>query len=118
VEAESGKAFFRPAQFAYDVLWNDITNGVVNVTITQAPTTREKKNVDRLLSTGVNLDGEFRVTSALQFAGGYQFAHAVVSSYTPNAAIAGLSTSLVGNWTPEVPHSNSHYRRGTSIPRS
>jgi outer membrane receptor protein involved in Fe transport len=28
----------------------------------------------------------------------------VVSSYTPNAAIAGLSTSLVGNWTPEVPH--------------
>ncbi|MFY9701994.1 MAG: TonB-dependent receptor, partial [Terriglobales bacterium] len=84
--------------------WNDITNGVVNVTITQAPTTREKKNVDRLLSTGVNLDGEFRVTSALQFAGGYQFAHAVVSSYTPNAAIAGLSTSLVGNWTPEVPH--------------
>ena len=84
--------------------WNDITNAVVNVTITQAPTTREKENVDRILSTGVNLDGEFRVSNTIQFAGGYQFAHAVVSSFTPNPAIVGLNQSLVGNWIPEVPH--------------
>jgi len=80
--------------------WNDITNAVVNVTQTVNPTTRKKENVDRILSTGVNLDGEFRVSSTLQFAGGYQFAHAVVSSYTPNS----LNPSLVGNWIPEVPH--------------
>jgi len=82
--------------------WNDITHAVVNVTInnTTNPIQAEKENVDRTLSTGVNLDGEFRVSSALQFAGGYQFAHAVVSSYTPNA----LNPSLVGNWIPEVPH--------------
>lgn len=84
--------------------WNDITNAVVNVTITQSPTTREKENVDRILSTGVNLDGEFRVSNTLQFAGGYQFAHAVVSSYTPNPAVVVLNPSLVGNWIPEVPH--------------
>jgi outer membrane receptor protein involved in Fe transport len=80
--------------------WNDITNAVVNVTQTVNPTTRKKENVDRTLSTGVNLDGEFRFSNTLQFAGGYQFAHAVVSGFTPNA----LNPSLVGNWIPEVPH--------------
>ena len=80
--------------------WNDITNAVVNVTQTVNPTTRKKENVDRALSTGVNLDGEFRINNTLQFAGGYQFAHAVVSGFTPNA----LNPSLVGNWIPEVPH--------------
>ncbi len=81
--------------------WNDITNAVVNVTIAQMPKPmREKENVDRTLSTGVNLDGEFRVSNTLQFAGGYQFAHAVVSGFTPNS----LNPSLVGNWIPEVPH--------------
>ncbi len=86
--------------------WNDITHAVVNVTInnTTSPIQAEKENVDRTLSTGVNLDGEFRVSSALQFAGGYQFAHAVVSSYTPNPAVVGINPSLVGNWIPEVPH--------------
>jgi outer membrane receptor protein involved in Fe transport len=84
--------------------WNDITNAVVNVTITQSPTTREKENVDRILSTGINLDGELRVSSRLQFAGGYQFAHAVVSNFTPSPGIVSLNQSLVGNWVPEVPH--------------
>ncbi|MGD1215693.1 MAG: TonB-dependent receptor [Terriglobales bacterium] len=82
--------------------WNDITDAIVNVTISQTPTpiTAKKENVDRTPSTGINLDGEFRISSTLQLAGGYQFAHAVVSSYTPNS----LNPSLVGNWIPEVPH--------------
>jgi len=86
--------------------WNDITHAVVNVTLSQTPAliTAEKENVDRTLSTGVNLDGEFRLSSTLQFAGGYQFAHAVVSSYTPNPAVISLNPSLAGNWIPEVPH--------------
>jgi outer membrane receptor protein involved in Fe transport len=74
--------------------WNDITDAILNVTISPTPPQREKKNVARTLSTGINLDGEFRISSTLQIAGGYQFAHAVVSSYTP----------LVGKWIPEVPH--------------
>ena len=82
--------------------WNDITDAIVNVTInnTSTPILAKKENVDRTLSTGVNLDGEFRISSMFQLAGGYQFAHAVVSSYTPNS----LNPSLVGNWIPEVPH--------------
>ena len=96
--------------------WNDITNAVVNVTISSKPT-REKENVDRILSTGVNLDGEFRLSNTLQFSGGYQFAHAVVSSFTPNAAIAGLNQSLVGNWIPEVPHQQFMVEGRYSNPR-
>jgi outer membrane receptor protein involved in Fe transport len=88
--------------------WNDITNAIVNVTISKDPKTglitRQKQNVARTLSTGINLDGEFRISNTLQLAGGYQFAHAVVSSYTPDPSVIGLNQSLVGNWVPEVPH--------------
>lgn len=88
--------------------WNDITSAIVNVTKSIDPTTglitRQKLNVNRLLSTGINLDGEFRVSGSLQLAGGYQFAHSVVSSYSPPPDLVGLNTSLVGNWIPEVPH--------------
>jgi len=86
--------------------WNDITNAIVNVTLTTTPTliTRLKENVARTLSTGINLDGEFRISNKLQIAGGYQFAHSVVSSYTPDASVIVLNPSLVGNWIPQVPH--------------
>jgi outer membrane receptor protein involved in Fe transport len=92
--------------------WNDITNAIVNVTLSQTPPPpatptlimRQKENVARALSTGINLDGEFRISSTLQIAGGYQFAHAVVTSYTPDPSVIVLNPSLVGKWVPEVPH--------------
>jgi outer membrane receptor protein involved in Fe transport len=90
------------------LFWNDITNAIVNVTqsVSQTPPliTRLKKNVARTLSTGINLDGEFRIRNTLRIAGGYQFAHAVVSSYRPDPSVIVLNPSLVGNWIPEVPH--------------
>ena len=86
--------------------WNDITDAIVNVTLnnTSNPIQRQKQNVNRILSTGINLDGEFRLSSSLQFAGGYQFAHSVVSAFSPPAGIQQQNPSIVGNWTPEVPH--------------
>ena len=86
--------------------WNDMTDAIVNVTLdnTQNPILRQKQNVSRILSTGINLDGEFRLNSNLQFAGGYQYAHAVVSSYTPPPGVQQLNASLTGNWIPQVPH--------------
>jgi outer membrane receptor protein involved in Fe transport len=88
--------------------WNDITNAIVNVTKSKDPQTglitRQKLNVSRILSTGLNLDGEFRVTGNFQIAGGYQYTHAVVSSYTPPPEPVGLNPSLTGNWIPQVPH--------------
>jgi outer membrane receptor protein involved in Fe transport len=86
--------------------WNDVTDAIVNVTLdnTKNPILRQKQNVSRILSTGINLDGEFRVNSSLQFAAGYQFAHAVVSSYTPPPGVQQQNPSLDGNWIPQVPH--------------
>jgi len=86
--------------------WNDITDAITNVTLSQTPTliTRKKQNVARTLSTGVNIDSEFRLSNTLQLAGGYQFAHSVVSSYTPDPSVIVLNPSLVGNWVQEVPH--------------
>jgi len=86
--------------------WNDMTNTVVNVTLSTDPVsgliTRQKQNVGRTLSTGLNLDGEFRLTGSLQISGGYQYSHAVVSSYAPDPALE--NPSLTGNWIPQVPH--------------
>lgn len=79
--------------------WNDITDAILNVT--QTATTRLKENVARTLSTGIDIDGEFRISNRVQIQGGYQFAHAVVSSYS---ATNSSNPSLVGNWIPEVPH--------------
>jgi len=86
--------------------WNDITDAIVNVTLSKTPPTvrRKKENVARTLSTGINLDGELRISNSLQLAGGYQFAHAVVASYKPDPSVIVLNPSLVGNWVPEVPH--------------
>jgi len=86
--------------------WNDITNTIVNVTINQTPTliTRKKLNVGRTLSTGLNLDSEFQVAANFLIAGGYQYTHAVVSSFTPPPDFTDLNPSLAGNWIPQVPH--------------
>lgn len=88
--------------------WNDMTNTVVNVTISNDPganlITRQKQNVGRTLSTGLNLDGEFRVTANLQLAGGYQYTHAVVSKFTPDPDLGDLNPDLTGKWIPQVPH--------------
>jgi outer membrane receptor protein involved in Fe transport len=86
--------------------WNDVTNAIVNVTLKQDPNliTRQKQNVSRTLSTGLNLDGEWRLSNTLQLAGGYQYTHAVVSSYTPAPGVGNLNPPLAGNWVPQVPH--------------
>ena len=86
--------------------WNDITNAILNVTQSSStnPILRQKENVARTLSTGVNLDGEFRINSTFQIAGGYQYAHAVVSRFTPPPDVGSFNPSLVGRWIPQVPH--------------
>ena len=86
--------------------WNDVTDAIVNVTLNTTPSliTRQKQNVGAILSTGLNLDGEFRVNRSLQFSGGYQYAHSVISSYTAPADVQTQNPSLVGKWVPEVPH--------------
>lgn len=86
--------------------WASVSDAIVNVTLNNqtSPIQRQKQNVGNILSTGINLDGEFRVSNSIRFSGGYQYAHSVISSYTPPAGVQQLNPSIEGNWIPEVPH--------------
>ena len=76
--------------------WNDIVDPVTNVTLSTTPTliTRQRQNLGRIRSLGVELDGRFRLTDTIDFSGGYQYTHATVVESSPN---------LIGNNVPQVP---------------
>ena len=93
--AEAGlrqTAFNKKLEARGTVFWNDVVDPVVNVTINN--TTRKRENLGRTRSIGVEFDGIFRLTSSVQFTGGYQYTHATVVDSTP---------TLVGLNIPEVP---------------
>jgi outer membrane receptor protein involved in Fe transport len=75
--------------------WADIVDPVTNVTLSSTPTTvRQRQNLGRTRSLGVELDGALHLTSAIEFSAGYQFVHAYVVDST---------ATLVGKNVPEVP---------------
>jgi outer membrane receptor protein involved in Fe transport len=82
------------------LFWADVVNPITNVTISSTATliTRQRQNLGRTRSLGVELDGSFHLPSHFQIAGGYQYAHAVVVDSVPN---------LVGLNVPEVPRNQA-----------
>jgi outer membrane receptor protein involved in Fe transport len=75
--------------------WADIVDPVSNVTISSGATTiRQRQNLGRTRSLGVELDGIVHLTSSMQVSAGYQFVHAYV---------VDSSATLVGKNVPEVP---------------
>ena len=75
--------------------WADIVDPVTNVTISTGSTIlRQRQNLGRTRSLGVELDGAFHLTRTMEFSAGYQFVHAYV---------ADSSSSLIGKNVPEVP---------------
>jgi len=78
--------------------WNDVTDPIENVTLTTTPSliTRQRQNLGRTSSRGVELDAEARLTKHLEFSGGYQYVSATVVSFPASAALVGLDV-------PEVP---------------
>lgn len=83
------------------VFWSDIVDPVANVTLSTTPTliTREKQNLGRTRSRGVELDGSVRVSNAVQVSAGYVYTAATVASYPGNPG----GISLVGLDVPQVP---------------
>lgn len=81
--------------------WSDITDPVENVTLSATPTliTRQKQNLGRTRSRGVELDGSLRVSSSVQFSAGYAYTLATVVSYPGNPG----GINLVGLDVPQVP---------------
>lgn len=82
--------------------WNEIVNPVANVTLPLAMQTipnvllRQKQNLGRTRSLGIELDAAARINSSLDLSGGYQFTAATVRSFPAD-------TSLVGLWVAQVP---------------
>jgi outer membrane receptor protein involved in Fe transport len=82
--------------------WSQVVNPIANVTLSTTPTsiTRQRKNLGRTQSTGVELDGSYRLSSSVELSGGYQIVHATVLSFPADPTV---NVSLVGNRLPQVP---------------
>ena len=72
--------------------WTEITQPVANVTLTVSPTliTRQRQNLGRTRSRGLELEWDARLTNHLTVTGGYLFADATVLSFPVNTALEGL----------------------------
>jgi len=81
--------------------WSDIVDPITNVTLSSTPTliTRQRQNLGRTRSRGLELDGGLRLNSTLQAYAGYAFTQATVLQYP--GAPGGID--LVGLDVPQVP---------------
>lgn len=81
--------------------WSEIVDPVANVTISTTPSliTREKENLGRTRSRGVELDGTVHVSGNIQVSAGYAYTAATVVSYPGNPG----GIDLVGLDVPQVP---------------
>jgi outer membrane receptor protein involved in Fe transport len=80
--------------------WSDIVDPVANVTLSTTPTliTRQKLNLGRTRSRGVESDGAVRVNRDIQISAGYTYTAATVVSYPGNPGdidLVGLDVAQV-----------------------
>jgi outer membrane receptor protein involved in Fe transport len=81
--------------------WSDIVDPVENVTTNpnSSPVMRQKQNVGRIRSRGLELDGVVHVSRDIQITAGYEFTAARVVNYT----VPQGEVSLLGNEVAQVP---------------
>ena len=81
--------------------WSDIVDPVENVTIdpNASPVLRQKQNVGRIRSRGVELDGVVHVGRDFQVSAGYEYTGATIASYTVPVG----TVSLLGKDVAQVP---------------
>ena len=93
VKAFEDRFFLRTGMFCADVSKN-----VSNVTLSSTPTliTRQRQNVGRTRSCGLEADGQWKINEKVRLSGGYLFADARVVSFPANE-------TLEGNFIPQVP---------------
>jgi outer membrane receptor protein involved in Fe transport len=78
--------------------WNDITRPVANVTLTTTPAliTRQRQNLGRTRSRGVELQADAQLTRTWSLSSSYLLAAATVVEFPANKTLEGL-------WLPQVP---------------
>jgi outer membrane receptor protein involved in Fe transport len=72
--------------------WSQIVNPIANVTLSVTPEliTRQRQNLGRTRSRGVEVDYLVRASGSLSISGGYQFVDAAVLSFPANRSLEGL----------------------------
>ncbi len=80
-----------------DFFWDDIVDPLANVPISVTPSliTQQRQNLGRTRTRGIDLDGSFRVSRAIEISGGYQFADATVVQAPAYQALVGLRIAEV-----------------------
>ncbi|HKD14117.1 MAG TPA: TonB-dependent receptor [Candidatus Angelobacter sp.] len=113
--AEAGANFFLGSTHIHTAFyWMALSDPVANVTLSTTPAliTRQRENLGRTRSRGVEADASWRFHN-LDVIAGYQFVDAVVTSFRANPALVGLEIpqvaphqftlqtrySLAGGWT-------------------
>ena len=77
--------------------WDEITRPIANVTLKTTPTliTRQRQNLGRTRSRGVEIEAEARLNQFWNFSAGYLFADATVIRFSANTALEGLQIPQV-----------------------
>jgi outer membrane receptor protein involved in Fe transport len=72
--------------------WSEITRPIANVTLIVTPNliTRQRQNLGRTRSRGIDIEADARITNTISLSGGYQFADATVLKFPANTLLEGL----------------------------
>jgi len=105
-------AFDRKLNVRGTFFWSEIIRPVANVTLSVTPAliTRQRQNLGRTRSRGLETEAEARITNTVTISGGYQFLDATVLSFPPNPSLEGL---LI----PQVPRHMVTFQARYSNPR-
>lgn len=95
--AESGvNLFWKRMHFHTAYFWAQISDPIATVTLSSTPRliTRQRQNLGRTLSQGVEADAEWHF-SQFDIRAGYQFVNATVQSFSANRLLEGLELPQV-----------------------
>lgn len=83
--------------FRGNFFWNDITRPVANVTLSTTPAliTRQRQNLGRTSSKGIELAAETQLKRSWSVSGSYLFADATVVEFPGNVGLVGLALPQV-----------------------
>lgn len=108
----SAAAFDKKLNIRGTFFWSEIVRPIANVTLSVTPAliTRQRQNLGRTRSLGLEVEAEARVTNTVSLSAGYQFLDATVLKFPAN-------TSLEGLFIPQVPRHLLTFQARYSNPR-
>jgi len=90
-------AFNQKLALRGNFFWSVVARPVANVTLSITPSliTRQRQNLGRTQSRGMELEVQARLSNRVEISGGYQLADATVLNFPANRALEGLRIPLV-----------------------